>query len=460
MKIPSAQIPHSLLIALTALMPITIMSSQGLPSALFYAAVLASLIVLASQRLAGAGAGAGAGTGAGIEAGIRVGAGAGAGAGAASRSHAGLLACMAAPLIAVLWSAAVHRHLVGLDLEVALRFFLGFWVLWLAYRAVAAQWLRLGFWGFVAATGLAVAYILVFAPVEETGRPQTSAIYNAVGYGSLTALLMTLCVLALRMPLAPRSGPANPWGIRLLLGLLALAALVAVVATQTRTAWMAIPVFVLIAGALFIPPQKPVRLLAVALLGIVVLGALLASNSTVQERAAEAYHEATTCTGEQNTANTSICIRFQLWRASLDMLAKRPWAGTGSKRHFNDYLVAESLPQGLVSAHVAENWGEPHNDLLLYLTSFGWPGGLALLLVYLGPAWVFGRRLLGADQPPAHRAAAAMGLAVCLGFLIFGLTETLFRSMRTVSFYTLCVAYFMALSEGAPPAAARPKYAS
>ncbi|MFA7438300.1 O-antigen ligase family protein [Castellaniella sp.] len=425
-----------LLVALTALMPITIMSSQTIPSGLFYGVALVSLILLALRRFAGAGP--------------------------ISRHHRGVLICMAAPTLAVLWSALAHGRLVGLDLEVALRFFLGFWVLLLAYRSIGNAQARWGLWGFLAATAVAATYILVLAPVEDTGRPQTSAIYNAVGYGSLTALLMTLCVAALRLPLwripalPGRAQPAGaqPVGVRALLVLLALAALVAVIYTQTRTAWMAIPIFILILAALFIPPQKPTRLLAAAILGVVAVGALLAFNSTVQDRVAEAYEEATTCTGDQRTANTSICIRLQLWRSSLDMLAKRPWAGTGSKRHFNDYLVAESLPLGLVSPQVAENWGEPHNDLLLYLTSFGWPGGLALLLIYLGPAWVFARRLLGAG-PPATRAAAAMGLAVCLGFLIFGLTETLFRSMRTVSFYTLCVAYFMALSDNSVTDAGR-----
>lgn len=100
---------------------------------------------------------------------------------------------------------------------------------------------------------------------------------------------------------------------------------------------------------------------------------------------------------------------------------------------------------------MAEGWGEPHNDVMVALASFGIPGGVALLLVYLVPAWTFARRL-SFQNSAAVRTAAAMGLAVCLGFLIFGIAETMFRGMRTASFYALCVALFMSLSNSDKPA--------
>src|SRR5690606_6324516 len=99
--------------------------------------------------------------------------------------------------------------------------------------------------------------------------------------------------------------------------------------------------------------------------------------------------------------------------------------------------------------------GPPHAALCLHdalpasLASFGIPGGVALLLVYLVPAWTFARRL-SFENCAAVRTAAAMGLAVCLGFLIFGIAETMFRGMRTASFYALCVAVFLTLSRPKP----------
>ena len=71
---------------------------------------------------------------------------------------------------------------------------------------------------------------------------------------------------------------------------------------------------------------------------------------------------------------------------------------------------------------------------------------LALLLLYFAPAWIFVRRLAG-GVPQSARVAAAMGLCVCLGFFAFGLTELMFRGMRTMSFYALMIAWLMALSD-------------
>lgn len=45
------------------------------------------------------------------------------------------------------------------------------------------------------------------------------------------------------------------------------------------------------------------------------------------------------------------------------------------------------------------------------------------------------------------RVAAAMGTALCVGFIIFGITETMFRSMRMLSFYAVMIALLLALSD-------------
>jgi O-antigen ligase len=80
------------------------------------------------------------------------------------------------------------------------------------------------------------------------------------------------------------------------------------------------------------------------------------------------------------------------------------------------------------------------------LSSFGILGGIGLLLMYFAPVWVFVRRM-SRRYPRESRVAAAMGAAVCLGFAVFGITELMFRGMRTVGFYTMFVALFLMLSE-------------
>jgi len=43
--------------------------------------------------------------------------------------------------------------------------------------------------------------------------------------------------------------------------------------------------------------------------------------------------------------------------------------------------------------------------------------------------------------------AAAIGLAVCLGFMAYGLTELMFRGMRTMGFYSVMMGWALALSD-------------
>jgi O-antigen ligase len=80
------------------------------------------------------------------------------------------------------------------------------------------------------------------------------------------------------------------------------------------------------------------------------------------------------------------------------------------------------------------------------MASHGLLGLTALLLSYAAPMWIFARRLRPQVSQPA-RVAAAMGLALCLGFFIFGWTELMLRSIRTIGFYAMTMAWCLALSD-------------
>lgn len=402
------------LLGLAGLMPVAIMTSQVAPSAIFYLMVLAGMVTLWRHRT--------------VELSVL------------HRQYRWLFVCLAAPLAAVAFSSLWNHQTSGTDWESSLRFLLGGWVLTLAFSQIAHRQLRLAIWGFGAAA-LAASGFVLYLVLSVGGRPDTDAVYNAVGYGNLMALLATLVLFSVRWTLT-----RWPRAERLVKLLLFTVTLIGFMVTQTRTGWVAVPAFVFIGAVLFAPPKRPARTIITATVALALLATVFTTNDTLRQRAVLAYHEATACSGADRVEDTSICIRLQLWRASLGMLSEHPVAGIGSRGLFNHYLNTESLPRGIVSPYVAEGWGEPHNDVILALASYGIPGGLALLLIYLGPVWVFVRRLFRGHAESA-RTAAAMGLAVCLGFLLFGMAETMFRSMRTVSFYAMCVALFLALSD-------------
>jgi O-antigen ligase len=140
-----------------------------------------------------------------------------------------------------------------------------------------------------------------------------------------------------------------------------------------------------------------------------------------------------------------MCIRLQLWGTAWQVFKEQPLLGIGGGRAFEARLQAEDGRR--VSHFVATNFGEAHSDLLYTLATTGILGGTGLLLAYFAPAWIFVRRLTHQGLSKDKRAAAAMGLALCLGFAVFGLTELMFRGMRTISFYAVFVAWLLAASD-------------
>jgi len=65
-----------------------------------------------------------------------------------------------------------------------------------------------------------------------------------------------------------------------------------------------------------------------------------------------------------------------------------------------------------------------------------------LLALYLVPAAYFLRAALCDDR--ILRTTGAMGLTLCVGFMLFGLTEVMLIIAQTVVFYSVMVAAFTA----------------
>lgn len=402
-------------------MPILAMTTNDGVSAAFYTLEFLCLVLIVSQLSSGSWAGQ------------------------IVRDYKYLLLAYCMPLVAAVISMASHRHWAGTDMESALRFALGMFLLLLGFQFVPRRYLKQVLWGvFVAAIG-AFIYIL-YSAYPTFARPDTQ-IYNVVSYSSLTMILIMLTAFSLRLQLT-----ARPVLERVIKWLVIIAAFVGFMLAQTRTGWLAIPVYLVlafIASGRFERPARAIGLLC-ALLAIVV--AIGASDSSLRTRVAMGYHETMECAGlKNNTTDNSVCIRFQLWRAAWGMFEKSPVVGTGSSRLFNKRLGNKDQPEGVVSEFVVQNFGEPHNDMLHALSSFGVLGGLGLLLIYIAPIWVFLSRLRR-RYPSEIRTIAAMGASLCLGFVIYGVTEFMFRSMRTVGLYTMLVAWLLVLSDPAKQA--------
>jgi O-antigen ligase len=215
--------------------------------------------------------------------------------------------------------------------------------------------------------------------------------------------------------------------------------------TQTRSGWVAMPFFILIGSILWAGSFNPRKLILPTVVALVLATTIFASSSTMRTRFQQGVDQLVECSSAPNTIS-SMCVRVQLWRASWLMFKENPLLGNGATNLFGPSLKGYADKEIVSRYTVDEQFDEPHNDILYMMAGHGLLGLLAILLLYFAPAWIFVRRL-AEGVPQTARVAAAMGLCVCLGFFAFGLTELMYRGMRTMSFYALMIGWLMALSD-------------
>lgn len=352
------------------------------------------------------------------------------------RPYCIVVIALTVPLCAIAFSQYAHALFHGPSLERGLRISIGLPIILGALLSIDQARLRLAFWGVVAALWASAATVL-WLSLPAWNRPDTPQ-YNAVGYANLMMLWLFIILYGMSWTLTKR--PQLEQRFKLLT---VVSGFAGVILTQTRTAWMAIPLLMFLGMWLFGHMRRPWRALGVLAASLVVLAALGSTSQALRTRVAQGIHELQECHGANATADTSVCIRLQLWRASIEMFEAEPLFGLGTPARFAPELQAR-VASGVVSPFVARDFGEPHNDMLQMLSSYGLLGGLGLALLYGVPAGFFLRRLAAANPEPL-RAAAAMGAALALGFAIFGLTELMFRSMQNVALYVALTAWFLAL---------------
>ncbi|AFK61436.1 putative O-antigen polymerase [Advenella kashmirensis WT001] len=400
------------ILALVA-MPLAIMSTQSVPSPLFYFLLVLSLFIVIALRPA--------------QNTFRL------------KTFSWLFALCAVFVVAVVVSELVNGRSDGAGFEKALRFSAGLPLLVAACCYVPRRWLSYSVFGVYAALVFAIAFIVVLA-LPDFIRPETSAVYNAVGYGDLTFLLSVITLYSCNVTFT-RFARAEKI-LKILLGLLGIAAFVL---TQTRSGWVAVPFFLLFGIMIHMRENNRMRLAGVFLLGLVLAAAVTLTVPGIKDRVQLGEKEFTECITTDSTKLSSICIRLQLWRSTVAIWEENPLFGSGANKYFSEFMKTEGVQRGLVSEVVANQWGEPHNDWLQALSSYGLFGVLGLFLVYFAPAAVFVKRMLRTTNEEL-RTYAAMGAAVCVGFAVFGLSELMFRGLRTMGFYTVIVAVYLALS--------------
>ncbi len=207
--------------------------------------------------------------------------------------------------------------------------------------------------------------------------------------------------------------------------------------SQSRGGWVALPLFLVIAFIVFRNIQRRLKVGLLLLVLALMYGLYMFSN-TVQSRIGQAGSDIQQYF-DGGDRNTSVGIRLQLWEGAWELFKENPAFGVGLDRYPE---AVNQLEMRQVITPQAASQPHPHNDLLFYMATLGIFGLLAMLALYFVPAVYFLRALRSPDRET--RTVAGMGLVLCLGYFVFGLTDVMFYWRVSYSFYVILLAVLFA----------------
>ncbi|KHK56268.1 polymerase [Ralstonia sp. A12] len=343
------------------------------------------------------------------------------------REHCWLILAMAAMPTAMLVSALLNQAAsVHIPFAYGRLWLFGF-VLFALLQLPSRQLQQVQWGSIVGALG---SMVWAYLDLRIGRSDHVAAFANPIPFGNLSLLLGLFSLISIGWSW---SGGKALIALRVLAG---IGGVYASYLSQARGGWVAIPVLFCIAVATLRDVSRWKRMgVLVGLL--ILLTAIAASSGMVRDRLEQAMQDVDAYRAGQ--VDTSMGIRFQLWKASASMLAQHPIAGVGPGQ-FKSNLEAR-YRKGEITERAA-SVEHAHNEFLYNGATLGVLGIGALLALYLVPAAYFLRAALCDDR--VLRTTGAMGLTLCVGFILFGLTEVMLIIAQTVVFYSVMVAVFTA----------------
>ncbi|EJN01785.1 O-antigen ligase [Herbaspirillum sp. YR522] len=303
-------------------------------------------------------------------------------------------------------------------------------LLWIALRMPVHYLSRLR-WSF--AIGVVIATVKLYT-FTRGGDDRVSVIdfVPIIAYSELVLLLGMFALLAVRWERDAR------WVQWLLMGG-CLVALENIFISQTRGAWVTLPLFLVLGLAGALRNSSWQRVAGVTALALAVGIGLAGQTHTVQLRVSEAVEDMNKFDSGVDR-DTSLGLRLQLWKGAWILFREHPAFGVGPR---NFPAALERLHEQGVLTSDAANLPHSHNEFLFNMATLGTFGMLGLLAIYAGPFWFFIGHVRTRDSET--RRAALMGLTLCLGYAAFGLVDVMLMWRICDIFYPMSMAVFVAI---------------
>lgn len=308
--------------------------------------------------------------------------------------------------------ALVHSALLVIHGDSASSFdgVLRFWLIPFAMIILCRQMPPLHTTALAAAIGCFAALALAVWQVFIAQLERAEGFLHVIQFGNLVLLQGLLCLtLAVCLPKS-----------RLLLLAAFIAALLASLLSGSRGGWVALlPVALLL---WLLParrrlPRHFARYCLAATLAAMALVLLTPIDDKIHVRLAAAWHDIALYRGGE--VNTSLGLRFEMWRSAWDMLQAHPWVGVGHQG-VHQWLL-DGIARGTLHPALAE-FRHLHNDFIDAFARGGILGGTSLLALFAGLAWHYARHWRRTRSP-----YALLGLVILTAFVAFAMSQSVLR---------------------------------
>ena len=178
--------------------------------------------------------------------------------------------------------------------------------------------------------------------------------------------------------------------------------------TQTRGAWLSLCVMVLISALIAKEYRQQIfKIIAVGLTGIVLMFAMSASF----------YARVNSIFDPNNSSNKE---RIMIYESSINMIKDYPVVGVGLDNFKPVYNEIYVNPESRLGPRFNRVTIHPHNNFLMVATEGGFIGFFAYAVLYTALLYLLYKKFKDGDMKDN---LALMGLFVCLGLHLEGLTE-------------------------------------
>ena len=278
-----------------------------------------------------------------------------------------------------------------------------------------------------------VAAITGFLLARDMGSRSGIGTLDLIHFGNFELLLGVLSLFSIDW------FGRDKFPLRILKVLGFIAGLAASFDSGSRGGWLAIPVFIAIFIYFKTTKINPRMIVSTVIAAILAVTLLYSFNTTVHQRVNALASDVATY--DQGNRDTSTGIRWQLYKAAVDVFSRNPVFGVGPKGFALE--MQPMMEAGKITSTAAElGRAETHNDILSKAAGMGVFGLIAILAIYFVPFGLFWRATISASAQV--KRAGILGLTFVSGFFVFGLTVEFLNLTLVTAFYSFTVAVLLA----------------